>query len=52
MVGVGGERDARQLFGEVVGEAKAVGWDVEQAVDVVEDVALGDGVTVSSAEFG
>ena len=52
MPGVSGERDTRQLFGEIVGESLAVCWDVEQTVDVVEDVVLGDGVVVSSAEFG
>ena len=36
----------------LLAKRKAVGWDVEQPIDVVEDVALGDGVAVSSAEFG
>jgi hypothetical protein len=43
---VRGERDARQVALEVVGELRPVAGVVQQAVDVVEDVPLGDCMVV------
>ncbi len=48
---VGGEGNARQALGEIVGEALAIVRRVQDAVDVVEDGVLGDGgIGVSDAE--
>ena len=44
-------RDARQLFAEVVGIARAVFFAVQQAVDVIEDVFFADGFGVGFLEM-
>ena len=50
--GCGSERNARQLPAEVGGVAFAVFGVVQNGVDVVEDVPLGDGrVVVAGAEL-
>ena len=40
---VAGQRDARQFLREVVGELLAICGRVKNAVDVIEDLVLGDG---------
>jgi len=50
---IGGERNPRQLALEVRGVALAIVGMMQQRVNVMEDVFLGDGVVgVTLAEFG